>query len=64
MMSSAAGAENIPAIAKAFPGSGENRSPSRRNPFRGQPGILFSFTAESFSRSPWNPVRLAPESAL
>ena len=29
-----------------------------------QPGILFVFTPESFSRSPRNPVRLAPESAL
>ena len=28
-----------------------------------QPGILFVFTPESFSRSPRNPVRLAPESA-
>jgi integrase len=29
-----------------------------------QPGILFVFTPESFSRSPRNPFRLAPESAL
>ena len=29
-----------------------------------QPGILFVFTPESFSRSPRNPVRLAPESAV
>src|SRR5712691_4947247 len=28
-----------------------------------QPGILFVFTPESFSRSPRNPFRLAPESA-
>src|ERR1700730_7324491 len=28
-----------------------------------QPGILFVFTQESFSRSPRNPFRLAPESA-
>jgi predicted DNA-binding transcriptional regulator AlpA len=31
---------------------------------RVQPGILFAFTPESFSRSPRNPVRLAPESAF
>jgi hypothetical protein len=29
---------------------------------RDQPGILFAFIPESFSRSPRNPVRLAPES--
>jgi len=29
-----------------------------------QPGILFVFTPESFSRSPRNPFRLAPESPL
>src|SRR3984893_17550273 len=29
-----------------------------------QPGIPFAFTPESFSRSPRNPFRLAPESAL
>jgi hypothetical protein len=28
-----------------------------------QPGIVFVFTPESFSRSPRNPFRLAPESA-
>jgi len=28
-----------------------------------QPGIVFVFTPERFSRSPRNPVRLAPESA-
>src|SRR5271170_625124 len=28
-----------------------------------QPGILFVFTPECFSRSPRNPVRLRPESA-
>src|ERR1700682_768478 len=28
-----------------------------------QPGIPFAFTPESFSRSPRNPFRLAPESA-
>jgi hypothetical protein len=30
---------------------------------RFQPGILFVFTPERFSRSPRNPFRLAPESA-
>jgi hypothetical protein len=52
--------ENIPGIVKAIPGSGENRSPSRRNhcspsarnPFRLHPGIVFTFTPESFSPSP------------
>jgi hypothetical protein len=29
-----------------------------------QPGIPFAFTPESFSRSPRNPFRLAPESAM
>src|SRR5437868_1026469 len=29
-----------------------------------QPGIVFVFTPERFSRSPRNPVRLAPESAV
>src|SRR6266404_4764680 len=29
-----------------------------------QPGIPFAFTPESFSRSPRNPFRLRPESAL
>jgi hypothetical protein len=29
---------------------------------RDQPGIVFAFIPESFSRSPRNPVRLAPES--
>ena len=41
-------------IAESHSGSGENCSPSRRNPVRLQPGILFVFTPESF--------RLVPES--
>jgi hypothetical protein len=61
MMSSAAvPVKNIPGIVKAIPGSGENRSPSRRNrcspsarnPVRLHPGMLFTFTPESFSPSP------------
>jgi hypothetical protein len=61
MMSSAAvPAKNIPGIANAIPGSGENRSPSRRNrcspsarnPVRLHPGIVFTFAPESFSPSP------------
>ena len=61
MMSSAAvPVKNIPGIAKAIPGSGENRSPSRRNhcspsarnPVRLHPGIVFTFTPESFSPCP------------
>jgi hypothetical protein len=61
MMSSATvPVENIPGIVKAIPGSGENRSPSRRNrcspsarnPVRLHPGIVFTFTPESFSPSP------------
>ena len=49
MMSSAAGPENIPGIAKAIPDPGENRSPSARNSVRGprnrfsvHPGIPFA----------------------
>jgi hypothetical protein len=52
--------KNIPGIAKTIPGSGENRSPSRRNrcspsarnPVRLHPGIVFAFTPESFSPCP------------
>src|SRR5271155_1186086 len=65
MMSSAAGPD------RTFRGS---RKPFREQAktvrlpagitIRLQPGILFVFTPESFSRSPRNPVRLAPESAL
>ena len=52
--------ENIPGIVKAIPGSDENCSPSprnrcspsARNPFRLHPGIVFTFTPESFSPSP------------
>src|SRR5450755_4257951 len=54
--------------------SGQSRKPFRdrtktvRLPagitVRLQPGIVFVFTPERFSRSPRNPVRLAPESAL
>jgi len=56
--------QNIPGNAKAVPGSGEE--PLAFPPeslFAFKPRILFVFTAESFSRSPWNPFRLAPESA-
>jgi len=71
MSSTTVPVENIPGIVKAIPGSGENRSPSRRNhcspsarnPVRLQPGIPFAFTPESLSRSPRNPFRLRPESA-
>src|SRR5438132_13786535 len=61
MMSSATvPLQNIPGIVKAIPGSGENCSPSprnrcspsARNPVRLHPGILFTFTPESFSPSP------------
>jgi hypothetical protein len=60
MSSAAVPVENIPGIVKAIPGSGENRSPSRRNrcspsarnPVRLHPGTLFTFTPESFSPSP------------
>src|SRR5437763_15552641 len=61
MMSSAAlPVENIPGIVKAIPGSGENRSPSRRNrcspsarnAVRLHPGIVFTFAPESFSPCP------------
>src|SRR5437764_9739127 len=60
MSSAAVPVENIPGIVKAIPGSGENHSPSRRNhcspsarnPVRLHPGIVFTFTPESFSPSP------------
>ena len=61
MMSSAAVPfKNIPGNANAIPGSGENRSPSRRNrcspsarnPVRLHPGIVFTFAPESFSPCP------------
>src|SRR5579859_4832112 len=56
--------KNIPGIAKAIPGSGENRSPSRRNhcspsarnPVRLHPGIVFTFAPESFSPCPGIPT--------
>src|SRR5579864_7947653 len=52
--------KNIPGIVNAIPGSDENRSPSRRNrcspsarnPVRLHPGIVFTFTPESFSPCP------------
>jgi hypothetical protein len=52
--------QNIPGNANAIPGSGENRSPSRRNrcspsarnPIRLHPGIVFTFAPESFSPCP------------
>jgi len=58
--SAAVPVENIPGIVKAIPGSGENRSPSRRNrcspsarnPVHLHPGTLFTFAPESFSPSP------------
>jgi hypothetical protein len=50
MFSAAVAAENIPGIVSAIPGSGENRSPARRN--RLHPGTLFTFAPESFSPSP------------
>ena len=60
MSSAAVPVEIIPGIAKAIPGSGENRSPSRRNHcspsarnrVRLHPGTLFAFTPESRSSSP------------
>jgi hypothetical protein len=66
MSSAAVPVENIPGIVKAIPGSGENRSPSRRNrcspsarnPVRLHPGTLFTFTPESFSPSPG--IRTSP----
>lgn len=67
MMSSAAvPAENFPGIVKAIPGSGENRSPSRRNrcspsarnPVRLRAGTLFTFAPESFSPSPGIRIQL------
>jgi len=55
MFSAAVPAEDIPGIVKTIPGSGENRSPSRRNrcspsarnPVRLHTGILFTFAPES-----------------
>src|SRR5437879_2564296 len=55
--------QNIPGNAKAIPGSGETVRLPVGIAVRLQPGILFVFTPESFSRSPRNPFRLAPESA-
>jgi hypothetical protein len=60
MSSAAMPFKNIPGIVKAIPGSGENCSPSHRNrcspstrnPVRLHPGMLFTFTPESFSPSP------------
>src|ERR1700686_5236584 len=62
--------QNIPGNAKAIPGSGENRSPSRRNrcspsarnPVRLHPGIVFAFTPES--RSPCPGIRKQSEAWL
>ena len=62
MSSAAAPVEIIPGHRENHSGIGRKRSPSARNLVRLQPGILFVFTPESFSRSPRNPVRLAPES--
>src|SRR3954451_24230378 len=57
-------------LSKSFPAHRENhsgllrnRSPSTRKYFHLQPGILFIFGPERFSRSPRNPLHLAPESA-
>src|SRR5579862_6035022 len=58
--SAATPVQNIPGIVKAIPGSGENRSPSRRNHcspsarnrVRPHPGIVFTFAPESFSPCP------------
>jgi hypothetical protein len=55
--------KNIPGIVKAIPGSSETVRLPPGIAVRLQPGILFVFTPESFSRSPRNPFRLAPESA-
>jgi hypothetical protein len=55
MSSAAVPVKNIPGIVKAIPGSGENRSPSRRNrwnPVRLHPGVVFAFAPESFSPCP------------
>src|SRR5450759_4939136 len=63
-------------MSSAAPPCGNHSGPSRKRfrahaktvrlpagiPVRFQPGILFVFTPERFSRSPRNPVRLAPES--
>jgi hypothetical protein len=46
-----------------IPGHRENDSGVVRKPFAFPPESLFVFTPERFSRSPRNPVRLAPESA-
>jgi tetratricopeptide (TPR) repeat protein len=63
MMSSAAVLlKTFRALRKAF----RDRTKTVRLPagitVRVQPGIVFAFTPESFSRSPRNPVHLAPES--
>ena len=60
MSSAAVPVEIIPGFAKAIPGSGENRShsrrnhcsPSARNRVRLRPGTLFAFTPEYCSPSP------------
>src|SRR5579863_6917503 len=70
MSSAAVPVEIIPGIAKAIPGSGENRSPSRRNHcspsarnrVRLHPGTLFAFTPESCSSSPG--IRTVPPERL
>jgi hypothetical protein len=48
----------------AIPGSAKPVRLPARNPFHVQPGILFTFTPERFSRSLRNRVHLAPESAI
>jgi hypothetical protein len=61
--------QNIPGIVKTIPGSGENRSPSRRNhcspsarnPVRLHPGIVFTIAPESFS--PCSGIRTSAGSA-
>jgi len=58
-------------LVEIIPDHRESHSGIGRKPFafppgiavRLQPGIVFVFTPERFSRSPRNPVRLAPESA-
>jgi hypothetical protein len=50
MSSAAVPVENFPGIVKTIPGSGENRSPSRRNRCSPSAGIVFVFTPERFSR--------------
>jgi hypothetical protein len=63
MSSAATPVKNFPGIANTIPGSGENRSPSRRNHcsrsarnrVRLHPGIVFAFTPESRSPCPGIP---------